>query len=105
MTKIKIAVAGFSLLDGKGICISKAFLAFIAQSRGIVDGVRVGVVGGYGESVVVAALERRLQRVVAGTAYALVLADSTETRQDTGGWASVEAPVRTAQGSRSCKWI
>ncbi len=83
MAEIKVAIAGFSLLDGEGICVSKALLALIAQSRGIVDRVRVSVVDGYGESVMIAALERCLQRVIAGTAYTLVFADSAETRQDT----------------------
>ncbi len=51
MAEIKVAVAGFKLLNGEGICISKTLLALITQSCGIVDGVRVGVVGGYCESV------------------------------------------------------
>jgi hypothetical protein len=68
MAEIKVAVAGLKLMDGEWICISKALLALIAESRGIVDGVRVSIVGGYCESVAVAALERCLQRVVAGAA-------------------------------------
>src|SRR5689334_10068765 len=42
---------------------------------------RIGVVGGYGESVVVAALKRQLQAVVARGTLAEIFANAAETRQ------------------------
>src|ERR1700722_11111201 len=51
MAEIEVAIAGFKLFDGEGICVSKPLLAFIAQSCGIVDRVRVSVVDRHGEAV------------------------------------------------------
>src|ERR1700722_4446948 len=54
---------------------------------------RVGIVGRYRESVMVAALKRRLQAVVARSAFTEVLTNATETRQGRGGWSHCETQI------------
>src|ERR1700722_477486 len=67
---------------------------------------RVGVVGRYRQSVMVAALKRRLQAVVARSAFTEVFTDATETRQGRGGWPHCETQIaaihrRGTRGARN----
>lgn len=54
---------------------------------------RVGVVAGYRESIVVAALKRHLQAVVARSAFTEVFANTTQTGQARGGWPYCETQI------------